>query len=53
MIEKAVLTLDFVEIEHHLLGCTVDIFSVARYMEGLGLHNGNHIHIVDPEACLP
>ena len=53
MIKKTVLTLNLIQIKHHFLGSAVDVFFISRHMIGFGLHDGNHIHIINPKASLP
>ncbi|MNH95273.1 hypothetical protein D3C81_1898540 [compost metagenome] len=53
MIEQSIWTLQFIQIKHHFPGCTVQVFDFARCFKSSGLHDGDHVHIVDPEARLP
>ena len=53
MIEETVGTLQFIQIHHHLFGCTIYIFAIIGHFVGMCLYNGNHVHIVNPKTCLP
>ena len=50
MKEEAVGLLQLVQIGNHLLGEAVEIDAVAGGAVGLKLQQGEHVHIVDPEA---
>ena len=51
-LRRAVLQLQLVEVEAHLARRAVDVGAPARRAERLALEDGNHVHVVDPEARL-
>ena len=53
MIEESVRALQFIQVFHHLVGCTVYVLTVSRYTVSPGLYNGYHVHIINPHTCLP
>ena len=53
MVEKAVGALQLVQVHRHLAGSTVYVLTVAGHLVGMRLHDGNHIHVVNPKAGLP
>ena len=52
VIEQAIVPLEGVHVHFHLAGRPVDIFAVAGDAVGLGLEDGDHIHVINPQAGL-
>ena len=53
MIEKSIRTLQLVQVHNHFFRCPVNIFTVFCHFVCVGLHNRNHIHVINPQTCLP
>ena len=53
MIEKTIRALQFIQVHHHFFRRPINIFTVLRHFIRMSLHNRNHVHVINPQTCLP